>query len=220
MNFLRLGATVVVMEHFDAAEALALIERHQATHSQWVPTMFVRMLKLPEEVRTRPRRVSSHEARRPRRRPLPDPGQGADDRVVGAGHPRVLRGHRGQRLLLLQQRGVAGPQGHGRPGADRAGAHPRRGGPGGARRRGGHHLLRGHRRRADLRVPQRPGQDRGQLPGRRVQHARRHRQARRRRLPLPHRPQGQHDHLRRGEHLPAGDRERPDRAPRRWPTPR
>ena len=51
MSFLRLGATVVVMEHFDAAEALALIDRHRVTHSQWVPTMFVRMLKLPEEVR-------------------------------------------------------------------------------------------------------------------------------------------------------------------------
>ncbi|HEY5695944.1 MAG TPA: acyl-CoA synthetase [Acidimicrobiales bacterium] len=54
MAFLRLGATVVVMEHFDAAEALALIERHQVTHSQWVPTMFVRLLKLPEEVRSAP----------------------------------------------------------------------------------------------------------------------------------------------------------------------
>ena len=51
MNFLRLGSTIVVMEHFDAAEALALIERYQVTHSQWVPTMFVRMLKLPPEVR-------------------------------------------------------------------------------------------------------------------------------------------------------------------------
>ena len=47
MAFLRIGATVVVMEHFDAVEALALIERYRATHSQWVPTMFVRMLKLP-----------------------------------------------------------------------------------------------------------------------------------------------------------------------------
>jgi long-chain acyl-CoA synthetase len=52
MAFQRLGATVVVMEHFDAAEALAAIERHGVTHSQWVPTMFIRMLKLPEEVRT------------------------------------------------------------------------------------------------------------------------------------------------------------------------
>ena len=49
MAFHRVGATVVVMEHFDAAEALALIERHRVTHSQWVPTMFIRMLKLPEE---------------------------------------------------------------------------------------------------------------------------------------------------------------------------
>jgi acyl-CoA synthetase (AMP-forming)/AMP-acid ligase II len=53
MSFLRLGATVIVMEQFDAAGALALIEKHRATHSQWVPTMFVRMLKLPEEERTR-----------------------------------------------------------------------------------------------------------------------------------------------------------------------
>src|SRR4029450_7886576 len=48
-----LGGTVVVMERFDAAQALALIERHRITHGQFVPTMFVRMLKLPEEVRRR-----------------------------------------------------------------------------------------------------------------------------------------------------------------------
>ncbi len=53
MQFLRLGATVVVMERFDAEGALAAIERHRVTHSQWVPTMFVRMLKLPPETRAR-----------------------------------------------------------------------------------------------------------------------------------------------------------------------
>jgi acyl-CoA synthetase (AMP-forming)/AMP-acid ligase II len=47
----RLGGTVVVMEHFDPEQALALIERHRVTHSQWVPTMFIRMLKLPPETR-------------------------------------------------------------------------------------------------------------------------------------------------------------------------
>ena len=47
------GGTVVVMERFDAEAALAAIERYQVTHSQWVPTMFVRMLKLPEKVRER-----------------------------------------------------------------------------------------------------------------------------------------------------------------------
>lgn len=39
------------MEEFDPEEALRLIERHRITHSQWVPTMFVRMLKLPENIR-------------------------------------------------------------------------------------------------------------------------------------------------------------------------
>lgn len=49
----RLGGTVVVMEHFDAEDTLRFIERYRITGSQFVPTMFVRMLKLPEEVRAR-----------------------------------------------------------------------------------------------------------------------------------------------------------------------
>ena len=53
MGCLRHGIQVVVMEHFDAERALEFIERYRVTHSQWVPTMFVRMLKLPEEVRRR-----------------------------------------------------------------------------------------------------------------------------------------------------------------------
>ena len=47
----RIGATVIVMEKFDPEEALAAIEDHGVTASQWVPSMFVRMLKLPEEIR-------------------------------------------------------------------------------------------------------------------------------------------------------------------------
>src|SRR6185295_13010048 len=42
------GGTSIIMEHFDAEEALRLIETHKASHSQWVPSMFVRLLKLPE----------------------------------------------------------------------------------------------------------------------------------------------------------------------------
>ena len=53
------GGTVVVMERFDAEEALALVERHGVTLSQWVPTMFSRLLKLPDDVRTRDD-LSSH----------------------------------------------------------------------------------------------------------------------------------------------------------------
>jgi len=45
------GGTLVVMETFDAEGALALIARHRVTHSQWVPTMFARMVKLPAEIR-------------------------------------------------------------------------------------------------------------------------------------------------------------------------
>ena len=45
------GGTTVIMEKFDPQQALKLIEEHRVTHSQWVPIMFIRMLKLPEEVR-------------------------------------------------------------------------------------------------------------------------------------------------------------------------
>ncbi len=49
----RLGGTVLFMEHFDAELALKLVDKYKVTHSQWVPTMFVRMLKLPPEVRAK-----------------------------------------------------------------------------------------------------------------------------------------------------------------------
>jgi long-chain acyl-CoA synthetase len=49
----RAGGTAVIMPRFDAEASLALIERHRVTHSQWVPTMFVRLLRLPDDVRRR-----------------------------------------------------------------------------------------------------------------------------------------------------------------------
>lgn len=53
MSAQSLGATVVVLEKFDPREALDAIERHRITHAQFVPAMFVRMLKLPQQVRDR-----------------------------------------------------------------------------------------------------------------------------------------------------------------------
>jgi long-chain acyl-CoA synthetase len=47
------GASVVMMERWDAEHALELIERHKVTHSHMVPTMFHRLLSLPENVRRR-----------------------------------------------------------------------------------------------------------------------------------------------------------------------
>jgi long-chain acyl-CoA synthetase len=49
----RVGAAAIIMRKFDAEAVLRLIEQHRVTHAQFVPTMFVRMLKLPQAVRAR-----------------------------------------------------------------------------------------------------------------------------------------------------------------------
>ncbi len=51
LAFQAAGGSVLVMSRFDAAHALDLMERERVTHSQWVPTMFNRLLALPEERR-------------------------------------------------------------------------------------------------------------------------------------------------------------------------
>jgi long-chain acyl-CoA synthetase len=66
MRTLGCGGTCVVMRKFDPEAALSLIQTYRATHTQWVPTMFVRLLKLPEDVRRRydlsSQRVAVHAA--------------------------------------------------------------------------------------------------------------------------------------------------------------
>ena len=51
MAAMALGGTVVIMDGFDPERSLAAIERYRVTCSQWVPIMFVRLLKLPQNVR-------------------------------------------------------------------------------------------------------------------------------------------------------------------------
>jgi fatty-acyl-CoA synthase len=46
------GGTVVMMEKFDAQDALRCLEQYCITHSQWVPTMFIRLLRLPDNIRS------------------------------------------------------------------------------------------------------------------------------------------------------------------------
>ena len=53
MMAVMFGGTAIIMERFDAEEMLRLIETHRVTHTQVVPTMFVRLLKLPEDIRAR-----------------------------------------------------------------------------------------------------------------------------------------------------------------------
>src|SRR6516162_9055432 len=50
---IHMGGTAIIMEHFNPEQFLALVERYRATHTMLVPTMFSRMLKLPEETRSR-----------------------------------------------------------------------------------------------------------------------------------------------------------------------
>jgi long-chain acyl-CoA synthetase len=50
---IRNGGTAIIMERFDPEHYLQLVEKHKPTHSQLVPTMFSRMLKLPEATRSR-----------------------------------------------------------------------------------------------------------------------------------------------------------------------
>ena len=51
LRVIRMGGSCVLTEKFDAEQSLQLIEKHSVTHSQWVPTHFVRLLRLPEESR-------------------------------------------------------------------------------------------------------------------------------------------------------------------------
>ncbi len=51
LTFLDAGATIILMQYFDAQLALQCIDLHRCTHSLWVPTMFQRMLNLPASVR-------------------------------------------------------------------------------------------------------------------------------------------------------------------------
>ncbi len=50
---LAFGATVVLMDQWDAERTLQLIEEHGVTHTHMVPTMFHRLLSLPDDVRNR-----------------------------------------------------------------------------------------------------------------------------------------------------------------------
>jgi len=53
MAVMRAGGTSLLMDKFDPLTALELIERYHVTHAQWVPTMFVRLLRLTPEERAR-----------------------------------------------------------------------------------------------------------------------------------------------------------------------
>jgi acyl-CoA synthetase (AMP-forming)/AMP-acid ligase II len=53
MSVHRTGGTIVGFRKFDPEDTLRAIQEYRATHGVFVPTMFIRMLKLPEQVRRR-----------------------------------------------------------------------------------------------------------------------------------------------------------------------
>ena len=150
--------------------------------------------------------------RRPRRRAVPDPGQGADDRVVGPGDHRVLRGDRGASATRRATPRSGSPTRARSGGASSAcctssttsstRSRPARRARSGSRRRPGSTTGTTRRRRRRRRRPD--GTD---------AHHRRRRLRRRRGVAVPDRPQVVHDHLRRCQHLPPGDREPADHPP-------
>jgi len=53
IQVVQYAATFVLEPKFDAERTLALIERHRLTHAYLVPTMYARLLKLPDAVKRR-----------------------------------------------------------------------------------------------------------------------------------------------------------------------
>ncbi len=220
-----LGGTLVMMERFDAEGALRAIEEHRVTHTQMVPTMFVRLLKLDEQVRT------SYDV-------------GSLRCVVHAAAPCPVEVKRRMIDWLgpIVQEYYASTEANGATMIDSETwlAHP---GSVGKALLGTLHICGEdgaelgpgevgtvwfERDAGAVRLPQRPRQDRGHAAPRApdVDDGGRPGLRRRGGVPLPHRPQGVHDHQRRGEHLPAGGRgplqpapgrrrHRRDRRPRR-----
>ena len=88
---LNSGGTCIIMERFDAEESLTSIEKYQVTHSQWVPTMFIRMLKLPEKTRTR-YDLSSHKYAIHGAAPIPVP---VKEKMIKWWGPIIYEGYGG-----------------------------------------------------------------------------------------------------------------------------
>lgn len=53
LGCIRAGGTLVLQPRFEAEDLLRLIERHKVSHMHMVPTMFVRLIKLPDAVKAR-----------------------------------------------------------------------------------------------------------------------------------------------------------------------
>ena len=92
------GVGTVLMDEWDAAEALRLIEKHRITHTHMVPTMFHRLLRLPEDVR-RSADISSMQYIAHGAAPCTVGTKKGDDRLVRSDPLGVLRRDRRRRRV-------------------------------------------------------------------------------------------------------------------------
>ena len=129
-----LGGTTVVMEKFDPEAALECIQRYGITHGQFVPAMFVRMLKLPEAVR-KSYDVSSLQRVVHAAAPCPVEIKKQMIEWWGPIIDEYYASSEGGGSLVHPRRGLAGPPRLGRPTPGRGPAHPRRERPGATARR-------------------------------------------------------------------------------------
>ncbi len=189
-----LGGTVVLMQRFDPEGFLDAVQTLSGHRHPGGPD-HVRAAAQAARGGAGVVRHLEPEDRRARSRAVPGRGQAADDGLAGTDRARVLREHRGQRRDVRRTRRLARAPGHRRPVPARHPADLRPGGQGDAGRRGRDDLLRARRRAVHL--PRRRRQDGGHATPRApvLVDGRRPRLPRRRGLPLPHRPQGFHDHL-------------------------
>ena len=109
------GALLVMLDKWTPEASLDRVERYRVTHVSMVPTMFHRLLALPDDVRARAD-VSSLQVVVACRRTLPDRREAADDRVVGPGPRGVLLVHGGAGTTVIARRSGCADQA---PWADR-----------------------------------------------------------------------------------------------------
>ena len=206
MTVHREGGTLVLMEHFDAQACLDAITRERISHAQFVPTMFVRMLKLPDAVREQFDGTSLeavvHAA-------APCPVE-VKRRLIEWWGPIVSEYYAGTEggglTWINSEEWLAHPGSVGRAAwgeihiCAETGEELPVGEPGVVRFGGGANAFEYHN------DPEKTARD-VRRPG--LEHAVGRRLPRRRRLPLPHRSSHVHDRLGRCEHLPAGGGEPP-----------
>ena len=97
----RDGGLAILQPRFEAEELLRLVEQYRITHLHMVPTMFVRLLRLPDAVKRR-YDLSSLKWVVHARGAVLRRGEARHDRVVGSGDRRILRRHRDRRRHLPQ----------------------------------------------------------------------------------------------------------------------